>query len=120
MTSGMDNFHIDVTSRGVDGLRKALSLMTEKVVGYSVDPVKGMILYWKNTANSTALPYHMTMEQAADMVWGWLATVPYGDKPDLDGSCSKGWRVYCERYGRINDDFYAFVAVQPVWAEHHK
>ena len=116
----MDNFHFDMTSQGASTLKTALSLFDQrKVTGYSTDGAK-LVLYWSESPNATALPYPMTQKQAADFALGWLEHADYGREPDHDGSNGKGWRLYCEDWGFVDGDHYAFAAIQPVWAMYGK
>lgn len=120
----MDNFNFDMTSQGAETLKKALCLFNPpggKVTGYSVNQEKGLIFYWADrSANMTKLPFAMTLEQAADFAAGWLQQADYGDEPDHDGDNGKGWRLYCESWGHVAGDPYAFAAVQPAWAMYGK
>jgi len=118
----MDNFQFDMTSTGTETLRKALSLFSPpggKVRGYSTDGQK-LVLYWSESPKSTNLPFPMTLEQAADFASGWLEHADYGNQPYHDGDNGKGWRLYCDYWGRVDQDYYAFAAVQPVWAMYGK
>jgi hypothetical protein len=119
----MDNFHFDMTSQGAQTLKTALSLFNppgRKVEGYSTDG-KRLVLYWGGKSpGMTRLPFPMTLEQAADFAAGWLEHADYGGEPDHDGDNGKGWRLYCESWGHVNNDAYAFAAVEPVWAMYGK
>jgi len=90
------------------------------VVGYSTEGRKKLVLYWRLSDKATELPYPMTLEQAAEFAIGWLEHADYGQKPDHDGDNKKGWRLYCEDWGFVGDDYYAFAAVEPVWAMYGK
>jgi len=118
----MDNFQFDMTSRGTETLKKALCLFnppSRKVSGYSTDGTK-LVLYWRQTTKAVDLPYPMTLDQAADFAAGWLDHADYGPEPDHDGDNEKGWRLYCESWGHVDNDPSAFAAVQPVWAMYGK
>lgn len=117
----MDNFHFDMTSRGDKALMTALSLFPQhKVTGYRVDADKGLVLYWAASERATALPFDMTLEQAARFAADWLEHADYGSKPDHDGDNEKGWRLYSESWGHISGEWQAFAAVQPMWAMYGK
>ena len=120
----MDNFRFDMTSEGSETLKAALALFNppgRKVTGYSEEPGKKLVFYWSNTSpRATKLPFPMTLEQAADFAIGWLEHADYGREPDHDGDNGKGWRLYCEDWGHVDHDHYAFAAVQPVWAMYGK
>jgi hypothetical protein len=72
------------------------------------------------TENAVAFPFKATPALCADFARRWLAEVNYGDEPDHDGSNSKGWRVYNEKFGHIDNSWNAVIAVSPVWAMHGK
>ncbi len=120
----MDNFQFDMTSQGAETLKKALCLFNppgRKVVAYSADDPKKLVLYWSNqSSKAVPLPFPMTLEQAADFAAGWLEHADYGSEPDHDGDNGKGWRLYCEAWGHVDHDAYAFAAVEPVWAMYGK
>ena len=117
----MDNFHFDMTGTGEKTLRTALSLFPQhKVTGYRADAEKGLILYWTESDRATALPFPMTLEQAADFAHGWLEHADYGSRPDIDGDSEHGWRLYTENWGHVGGEWQAFAAVQPAWALYGK
>lgn len=117
----MDNFHFDMTSKGDKTLRTAMSLFPQRnVTGYRADAEKGLILYSADSPRATALPFPMTLEQAADFAHGWLEHADYGREPDHDGDNGKGWRLYTEDWGHVGGEWQAFAAVQPAWAMYGK
>lgn len=119
----MDNFKFDMTSQGAETLKTALALFnppSAKVTGYRDEKTR-LIFYWSNTSKqATPLPFPMTLAQAADFANGWLEHADYGHEPDHDGDNGKGWRLYCESWGHVAGDHYAFVAVEPAWAMYGK
>jgi hypothetical protein len=50
----------------------------------------------------------------------WLGGVHYPPEPDIDGSVSKGWRVFTTAWGHVLADAYGICAIQPCWALHGK
>lgn len=118
----MDNFAFDMTSEGDEALKTALSLFRPpggKVTGYSTDG-KRLVFFWSDSQTATKLPFPMTLSQAADFASGWLQHADYGGQPDHDGDNGKGWRLYCENWGQIGRDPYAFAAIEPAWAMYGK
>lgn len=62
-------------------------------------------------------------DRAAANVQDWLTLnggADYGKKPDIDGDCGKGWRVFNESWGHVYGMYHAICAVQPVWAMYGK
>lgn len=66
------------------------------------------------------LPFHLDAKGAADFARRWLAEADYGKEPDHDGSNKRGWRVYNEACGQVDDNHGAIIAVAPVWATYGK
>lgn len=120
----MDNRHIDITSEGKDAFHTALSLFNppgNKVVGYKAT-AKRLTFFWLESRSDgyTKLPYPMTIPQAADFALGWLEHADYGREPDHDGENGKGWRLFHDIWGRVDNDSSSFVAIEPVWAMYGK
>ena len=116
----MDNFRIDITSEGDESLKKVLGLFRYKqVAGYSIKDNK-LVLYWTKSSKATMFPFMMNLDEIAVFVLGWLRSASYGQKPDIDGDCGKGWRIYNEDWGRVDGDWEAFCAIEPVWALYGK
>lgn len=57
----------------------------------------------------------LTASSMVGMVKDWLATQDYGKEPNHDGTAVKGFHVYNERWGQIDNDYQAFVAIEPHW-----
>lgn len=129
----MDNFRFDVTSAGTEALEKALRFVLESngwtcTTGFAVKmrPDTGftgnpttqacLILYWTDSPNATKLPFAMNHEETITFVKGWMRTVPYPEEPDIDGSVKRGWRVYNEEWGHVNNEYEAYIAIEPTWA----
>lgn len=120
-----DTFRVDVTSEGYEHFKKIFSLFDRKAEGYRIDSEYGFVLYWAPDSYGMGykvieLPYRMNMEQAAELAWGWLNSVPYPDEPDNDCSNHKGFRIYNEDWGHVAKDHYAFLAIQPQWIMYGK
>lgn len=72
-------------------------------------------------------PFPYKMKKATDLarfIQGWIGELPderYIDDLDHDGSNGRGFRVYNESWGRLDDcSSYSFVAIQPCWAWYGK
>lgn len=66
-------------------------------------------------------PFEMDAAGAADFAIRWLeGAAVYGGEPDHDGDNSKGWRVWNEAWGHVDNQWQACLAIQPVWAMHGK
>lgn len=126
-----DNLKIDVILQTRENFELAMKMAFDicsgsEAIRYRITPDRGMILYWTDSAEGRSdhdterLPYKMKVEQAADFVWHWLQTVDYGDQPDHDGSNGKGFRIFNEAWGHIDNDWQAFVAIKPEWIEYGK
>jgi len=78
---------------------------------YELKPVGG---------DKITLPFKMDADGAADFARRWLEEADYGREPDHDGDNGKGWRLYNEAWGHIDEDRYAVIAVAPAWAMYGK
>ncbi len=124
----MDNFRIDITAEGDALLVKAMEVAFTNCPGqtaeaYLISPEKGLVFFWSPKDSSQSLvplPFKLDAAGAADFARRWLAEADYGREPDHDGDNGKGWRVYCEGWGRIDGYSYSFVAVKPCWAWYGK
>ena len=84
---------------------------------------KRLIFFWSDyekVADSVKLPFKLDAAGAADFASRWLAELDYGSEPDHDGDNGKGWRLYCESWGHVDDHSSAFIAVAPAWAMYGK
>lgn len=63
-----------------------------------------------------AFPFKMDAFGCADFAARWLDECAYGREPDHDGDNEKGWRVYNESWGHVEDLHSAIIAVAPAWA----
>ncbi|WCK57542.1 hypothetical protein PP175_26110 (plasmid) [Aneurinibacillus sp. Ricciae_BoGa-3] len=124
----MDNQVFNVNGRDWDDLasvlKLAFKLSGKKARAFRIDKKKGLVLYWsENVTGSTALVAPMDGEQIFPTVKAFLmsekAEIIELDKWDKnlnhDGSNAKGWRVYTEDWGHVNEDHYAFLAITPAY-----
>lgn len=71
-------------------------------------------------SDQMALPFTLDAIGCADFARRWLAEAEYGGEPDHDGDNKKGWLIYNERYGQVDGDYGAIIAIAPVWTEYGK
>jgi len=140
----MDNFKIDITCEKTKPLHDALSIiMTQHGVlrGYRIDKGKSgkprMILFWMEDSSMTPFPFEVSrgdrpqrtgflrdttdrLPWLVEMIEGWLSNVEYGKQPDHDGDNGRGWRVYTEAWGHVDDNSHTACAIEPEWAWHGK
>ena len=116
-----DNFSFDITGVPLD---KSLAVATHnnnKVVAWRIDKDgKRLILYWAEHESATKLPAPLGGDAVETFVRSWLESVDYGQRPDIDGSTARGWRIYNEYWGHIDHQWQAFVAIEPTWLEYGK
>lgn len=81
-----------------------------------------LVFFWTapTAKDFVALPFKLDAKGAADFAARWLAEADYGKQPDHDGDNEKGWRVYNEAWGHVDDEYAGFVAVTPSWAMYGK
>lgn len=114
-----DNTHFDMTAVP---LGPALKIAFSNTPGlqathYKVEDNR-IVLAWHELAGKDFIPLlvPLTAETAVDVVEKWLSMLSLGDKPDIDGECEISCRIYCEGWGHIDHNHYAFVAIEPRWA----
>lgn len=124
----MDNFKVNIYAEGKDTLQVALSLFDRrKTIGWQVKIVNKrprLILFWSTSSVAlgviTPLPAPLDTAGAADFVWNWLQHADYGPEPDHDGDNGKGFHVWCDDWGHVEELWQAFVAIEPEWAMYGK
>lgn len=119
-----DNFYINVVSIGRESLGMALDIALRSgfrsVVGYKINPTKGLVFYWSDAHDCIKLPFTLDLAGVTDFADRWLAEQDYGQEPDHDGHNKRGWQVYNEAWNRVGDEYSAFIAVRPMWIEYGK
>jgi hypothetical protein len=122
----MDNFHIDITYEGKEALAQALQLAFRghTAIGYTSD-ITHLVFYWVkpdggNDKYYQPLPFKIDAKFAAEFASKWLEFVSYPAEPDHDGDNGKGWRVYTEAWGKVDNQYQAIVGVKPCWALYGK
>lgn len=95
---------------------------SQKAWGYKSTPKK-LTFAWHTSAGEGFAPFvtPINAEQAIEIVKSWSAEVAdYGVQPDHDGENDKSWRIFCEGWGHVDHNHYAFAAVEPYWAQYGK
>ena len=119
-----DNFHFDIQG-GMSLLPAALEVAFYDHKGAKAwmrdDTARQFVFYWtdKDRDQANVFPLAIDTEMASLLVKGWLATVDYGRQPDIDGSCSKGFRI-TNRHASYPGDWSIMFVVEARWMEHHK
>lgn len=146
----MDNFRFAMVCDGTDRLKDAFSLVwkatnNDRANGgatcYAIRPAvaaicnsekpyldkpakpQRMVFFWGDAPTESGkikLPFRMDAAGAADFAARWLAEADYGPMPDHDGDSKRGWHLYNEGWGHVDDDFYAIIAVAPAWSVYGK
>lgn len=80
---------------------------------------------WHASAGKDYIPFlvPLTSENAEQVVRQWLKdSAEYPNEPDIDGSCSRSWRIYNgPNWDHVDEEnFYVFAAIEPAWAMHGK
>lgn len=72
----------------------------------------------------TLFPSPMVAEAIVPSINGWLTdewlSSRAPNEPDHDGSNSKGWLMFVERWGHVSDVRGVIFAIKPKWLEHGK
>ncbi|QRV11361.1 hypothetical protein JR311_20260 (plasmid) [Bacillus velezensis] len=108
-----------------------------KAEAFRIDKNKGLILYWTDKSekreqiNTFVTP--LTAEQVYPQVKAFLESFYDGhieveiedfdeniEEEDDELTSVEGWRVYTEKWGRIDGDTYAFLAIKPAYETYGK
>lgn len=131
----MDNKIFNVNGKSKEMLQATLNLVFEqgrykKAVNWSIHPDKGLILYWAISKKEKVNDFvtSVSADTVCSTVWEWLQSdeaweinlTGWDVDQDHDGSNSKGWRVYVEDWGHVNDDWSAICAIKPIYLWHGK
>lgn len=82
-----------------------------------------LVFAWHESAGKDWIPFliPLTAETAVQVVRDWVdMTAKFGKQPDHDGDNDKSCRIYCEAWGLVDHNQYAFVAIAPAWAMYGK
>lgn len=137
-----DNFRFDIYSEEDVALTAVLRIAFEetgkypyKAVGYRIikalqpynyqgeRDMPTLVLYKTiPSGKKDFIPFLVPLAATACsvIVSEWLKQQDYGEKPDHDGDNGKGWRVYNESWGHVDNDREAICGIQPSWAWYGK
>jgi len=135
----LSHFLVDVTSAGYDHLLNVMQVAFTNIAGdrYYAHAMATHVLiegsrqltffqaigdlrrHWGPDSDDrfdqiTAFPAPIGVKQGADKVWDWLAHAEYG-RDEHDGAAYKGWRVFNQQFGIVDNHWDAFIAVRPMW-----
>ena len=125
----MDDWRFDITNEGVERLGLAMTIAfstRSKATHYCDHPKHGLVLLWYEDKSVDGhpvqkLPFPLSSpEMATQFAWSWLQSATYGEKPDTDGSCGKGWRVHSGWWKESYWSPSAIIVVQPEWSVYGK
>lgn len=76
-----------------------------------------LVFFWADpkVEDAKALPFKLDAAGVVDWAERWLAEAEYGEEPDHDGSNGKGWLMYVEDWGHVDNQWEAAVAIAPQW-----
>ncbi len=112
-----DNPVLAVSGDGVERLSVVLGLFERNPpTGFFASPAQ-FVLFWTKHDNATPLPPGMNNDAIAACIMHWLKTeAAFGQEPDIDGDCKKGWLCSCDGWGHIEGFGYAaYARVKPYW-----
>ena len=117
---------LKINGRSIERLKIALTLglSDHKAIGYLIDTKDNnprMVFFWSEHPKMTPFPGKTTPEFLASFIDMWLQNAEYGNEPDHDGHNDRGWYMYTESWGQINDyDWKSFLAIEPHWIMYGK
>ncbi len=118
------NFQFRITAHENLPLAMQMAFTYQKnAVGFRVSKTHGLIFYWTDSRKQfyQRMPIKMDYALAADFAQRWLSEQVYPQEPDHDGDNEKGWTLYNEdRWGHVDDEYEAFIAIKPDWIEYGK
>lgn len=93
-----------------------------KAWGYKSTPDR-LTFAWHESAGKDFVPFvtPVSESQAKQIVQDWINEVAeFSPQPDHDGDNEKSFRIFCEAWGHVDHNYYAFVAIEPYWAQYGK
>lgn len=131
----MDNRIFNVNGRfdkdGQENLAATLRLVFQllghpgvegnKAVGYRISPTHGFVLYKDITDRCTPFACKLGADQVFPQIVAWFESNPRCERTgwdaaaDHDGHNGPGWRVYCEDWGHVDNEWAAFIAIKPAF-----
>ena len=127
----MDNHRFDITDE--NNLEEWIEVCASKhkAVGWASYPEMGgnpsrIVFFWvlpkyeRENQTFSPLPFKAKPKDIAHIVKRWLEETEYPFEPDHDGDNCKGFRIYNEDWGHVDDQYEAFLAVSPAWAMYGK
>jgi hypothetical protein len=115
----MDNFEFRLCSYGNNDLKEAIEFIMDNTTATHCLVEDGTLtFFWGKPGPQTPnFPVPLDAEAVYPMAKKWLDEADYGEEPDIDGSCSKGF----EMDGPPNDVWNKSIfSLKPLWAHHHK
>lgn len=140
----MDNRIFNVNGRTKEQLSLAVNLLLtneygekETAYGWYLTNQKGIVLTWhENGGHKTCKPFtdymgnpkEVNAEELTEILWKWLQSeeaqkiecVGWDADADHDGSNERGWRLFTEAWGHVEDktgsiDHYSIAAFKPAY-----
>ena len=130
-----DNTHFQVRGGPKEDLLSAIQLCMnirgyKGAVSYKIDPRYGFIVYWSDAEkDSIPFPVQLGAEELCALIWKWLQNLnwdniktqydvipmntKYAENSDIWNH--RGWTIYTESWGHVNNSFYAYFAVAPAY-----
>ena len=134
----MDNFKLELVSRGINSMKAAMSIVfsthSGKTIGWKEIevneksdipdffgkpklPHKVLVFYWTDDKDVNKFPIELNSEEAAIMAMKWIEDKAiYGPQPDHDGDNVKAFYMFTDNWGHVLNDWRALVGIGPAWA----
>ena len=84
---------------------------------------KGLVFQWHQSGEGVSFPTPLNADEVFPMVKAWLKSKEaaaiklddWDENSDHDGHNEKGWRIFCEDWGYVGNDHYAFCCISPAY-----
>lgn len=110
-----DSLMIEATGEDYDRLRDVFHLAPSRTYA-AATVIDGTLRFLQFKGDSGEnFPFSLPTDICAAIAREWLedSKLSYGPKPDIDGSCERGWKVHASNMGD-------HLTVSPHWMIYHK
>lgn len=123
-----DNFHFDIRADGQEILEHAIKIAfagtpSKEATHYHINNTEGrqtLVLLWHEEKDAIQLPFVLNAKNAVGFITSWLENAHRPDEPSHDGDNHPGFRIFVDKWSRVNGWTYSFVGVEFAWMMYGK